>query len=121
MNGGSQNFSYSYIFSDSNANGNITLNMLALDSAGNQADTIINRVYFDKTVPQLSSIFEGSINEDKVYSRYSDSLQLAWSKIELESGIRGAYIGLGSDSGLVDIANWVASNNEEQGLSLIHI
>ena len=115
MNGGSQNFSYSYIFSDSNANGNITLNMLALDSAGNQADTIINRVYFDKTVPQLSSIFEGSINEDKVYSRYSDSLQLAWSKIELESGIRGAYIGLGSDSGLVDIANWVASNNEEQG------
>ena len=25
MNGGSQNFSYSYIFSDSNANGNITL------------------------------------------------------------------------------------------------
>ena len=115
MNGENQNFSYSYAFSDSNQNGYIALSMLASDSAGNQADTIINRVYFDKTVPQLSAILEGSIIEDKVYSRFGDSLQLAWSKVELESGIKRAYIGLGADSGLVDIVNWVTSSYEDQG------
>ena len=115
MNGGNQNFSYNYTFSDSNQNGYIALSMLAIDSAGNQSDTIINRVYFDKTAPQLSSILEGSIIEDKVYSRFGDSLQLAWSKVELESGIKRSYIGLGSDSGLVDIVNWIISSNEDQG------
>ena len=115
MNGENQNFSYDYTFSNSNQDGYITLSMLAIDSAGNQADTIINRVYFDKTVPRPFSILEGSIIEDKVYSKFGDSLQLSWSKVELESGIRKSYIGLGSDSGLVDIVNWIASNNEDQG------
>ncbi|MFL2989331.1 MAG: FlgD immunoglobulin-like domain containing protein, partial [Candidatus Neomarinimicrobiota bacterium] len=115
MNGGNQNFSYNYTFSDSNQNGYIALSMLAIDSAGNESDTIINRVYFDKTAPQLSSILEGSIIEDKVYSRFRDSLQLAWSKVELESGIKRSYIGLGSDSGLVDIVNWISSSNADQG------
>ena len=114
MNGGNQNFSYNYTFSDSNQNGYIALSMLAIDSAGNQSDTIINRVYFDKTAPQLSSILEGSIIEDKVYSKFGDSLQLAWSKVELESGIKRSYIGLGSDSGLVDVVNWITSGNEDQ-------
>ena len=130
MNGADQNFSYNYSFTDSNDNGRILLSMLALDSASNQADTIIDRIYFDKTAPQLSAIFEGSISEDKVYSKHGDSLQLSWQKVELESGLRRAYIGLGSDSGLVDVVNWtMASGDDEssltsinlQNLSLIHI
>ena len=88
MNGADQNFSYNYSFTDSNDNGRILLSMVALDSASNQADTIIDRIYFDKTAPQLSAIFEGSINEDKVYSKHGDSLQLSWQKIELESGFQ---------------------------------
>ena len=43
---------------------------------------------------------------DQVYTNYSDSLQLAWAFVESESGSKTAYIGLGSDSGLVDILNW---------------
>ena len=75
MNGADQNFSYDYSFSVLNDNGRILLSMVALDSASNQVDTIIDRIYFDKTAPQLSAIFEGSINEDKVYSKHGDSLQ----------------------------------------------
>ena len=122
MNGADQNFSYNYSFSDSNDNGRILLSMVALDSASNQADTIIDRIYFDKTAPQLSAIFEGSINEDKVYSKYGDSLQLSWQKVELESGLRRAYIGLGSDSGLVDVVNWtIASGDDESSLTSINL
>ena len=122
MNGADQNFSYNYSFSDLNDNGRILLSMVALDSASNQADTVIDRIYFDKTAPELSAIFEGSINEDKVYSKHGDSLQLSWQKVELESGLKRAYIGLGSDSGLVDVVNWtIASGDDESSLTSINL
>ena len=107
--GNGQDYSYSYTFSDSNNNGRVLLNMLVLDSAGNQNDTLINRVYFDKTPPSAFNLYEGSNVSDRVYTKYADSLQLAWSVLESESGSKDAYIGLGSDTGLVDIINWTSA------------
>ena len=107
--GNGQDYSYNYTFSDSNNNGTVLLNMLVLDSAGNQNDTLINRVYFDKTPPSAFNLYEGSNVSDRVYTKYADSLQLAWSVLESESGIKDAYIGLGSDTGLVDIINWTSA------------
>jgi len=114
LNGSGQDYSYSYTFSDTNNNGVIMLNMLVSDSAGNQHDTLIDRVYFDKISPSAFNFYEGSSVSDKAYTKYADSLQLAWSIIESGSGNRFAYIALGSDSGLVDIVNWTLASEVTQ-------
>jgi hypothetical protein len=106
LTGNGQDYSYAHTFSDTNNNGNMMLNILASDSAGNQSDTLLNRVYFDKTPPSVFNLYEGSIVSDQVFTKYADSLQLAWSVAESESGSKNAYIALGTDSGLVDILNW---------------
>ena len=114
LSGNGQNYSYSYTFSDSNNNGTVSLNMLASDSAGNQSDTLIDGVYFDKTSPRVISLYEGSLISDQVYTKYSDSLQLAWTVVEVESGSKTAFMALGSDSGLVDILNWIPASEINQ-------
>jgi len=99
-------YSYAYTFSDTNNNGQINLNILALDSAGNSDDSLLSRIYFDKIPPSVFNLYEGSIDSDYVFTKFPDSLQLAWSVIESGSGSKRSYIGLGSDSGQVDILDW---------------
>ena len=42
--------------------------------------------------------------------------------VEIESGLKRAYIGLGSDSGLVDVVNWtIASGDDESSLTSINL
>ena len=115
LTGSGQDYSYAHTFSDTNDNGNMIINIMASDSAGNESDTLLNRVYFDKIPPSVFNFYEGSIVSDQVYTKYADSLQFAWSIAESESGSKNAYIALGSDSGLVDILNWSLASNVNQG------
>ncbi len=109
------NFSYNHTFSDSNNNGEIDLNILVVDSAGNQVDTSLNRLFFDKTNPSISNILEGSSEMDQAYSKYDDSLHLSWTAGDLESGPRQAFVAIGSDSGLADVVSWTVVENFNYG------
>ena len=107
--------SYDHTFSDSNNNGTIGLSILLIDSAGYEVDTSLNRIFFDKTRPGLSDILEGSHIIDLTYTPYDDSLHLSWSAIDLESGLRNAFMAIGSESGLSDIVSWTTAQDYSSG------
>ena len=88
------------------------------DSAGNieiplSSSTNGSLVKLDRREPSISEIFEGQNEMDIDYYNKSDSLTLFWSHSDSLSGIRDAFVALGTDSNSTDILNWTISGNED--------
>ena len=110
------NFSSDTIFMDSWDEGYIDLEISILDSAGNNLDTTLNNILFDKTKPYASQIFDGDSIEDKDYLNDSNTFILFWNPTDDVSGLRNIYVALGSDSGGTDIMSWTLANNISSNL-----
>jgi len=100
--------------------GEISFNISYLDTAGNDGSPILvstngSLVRVDLTNPSISNLLEGSENADVDYYNQSDSITLYWSQEDNNSGIRDAFIALGSDSNMTDIIDWTMKNADGLG------
>jgi len=87
------------------------------DSAGNEGNPISestsgSSVNIDLTSPIISDLLEGRSGEDIDYYNSSDSITLYWNHSDNISGIRDAFIALGTDSNTTDIIGWTLSGND---------
>ena len=103
--------SSSYIVGLNDSDGPVTFNIGYADSAGNQGlgislTTDGTIVGIDKSKPSLTSILEGSDNQDLNYYNNSDTITLYWSQDDSISGIRETYYAFGSEPGMTDVRGW---------------
>ena len=87
------------------------------DSAGNEGNPISestsgSSVNIDLTSPIICDLLEGRSGEDIDYYNSSDSITLYWNHSDNISGIRDAFIALGTDSNTTDIIGWTLSGND---------
>ena len=112
------NFDYSSdtIFLASWDEGHINLEISIFDSAGNNSDTTLNNIFYDKTKPYISRIFDGDSLEDKDYLNEPNTFSFFWDSADNISGVRSTYVAIGSDSGQTDILSWTLANNISSNL-----
>ena len=87
------------------------------DSAGNEENPVSgstdgSSVNIDLTAPIIFDLLEGRNGQDIDYYNSSDSITLYWNHSDSVSGIRDAFIALGTDSNTADITGWTLSGND---------
>jgi len=87
------------------------------DSAGNEENPVSgstdgSSVNIDLTAPIIFDLLEGQNGQDIDYYNSSDSITLYWNHSDSVSGIRDAFIALGTDSNTADIIGWTLSGND---------
>ncbi|MEL1231586.1 MAG: lamin tail domain-containing protein, partial [Candidatus Neomarinimicrobiota bacterium] len=93
-----------------------------VNSTSQPIDTVSSDgVTIDLTAPVIDAIYEGDISEDMDFQQSTDYLTLAWSGMDVTSGIDKYEYAWGTTAGADDIVAWFATNEQSAGDTVLSL